>query len=76
VHSADLGDDLEVEGPDLSPSKTQIPDLDGKIKKLNDGGKHTVGAVRRSTRARNSRNSSIALEIDLDELDIDEQEKS
>ena len=33
-------------------------------------------AVRRSTRGGRSRNSSIALEVDLDELDVSDLDKS
>ena len=81
IHSGDCDveaalDDGELEGPDLSPSKTQAPEEGEKIRKLNDGGKQTMPAVRRSTRGGRSRNSSIALEVDLDELDVSDLDKS
>ena len=73
---AKVDDDVELEGPDLSPSKTQMPDENVKSRKLNDGGKQTMPAVKRSARSGRSRVSSIALEIDLDELDVDELDRS
>lgn len=76
MHSNDFDFVLEFEGPDLRLIKTQILDLDRKTKILNNCGKHTVGAVGSSKRPRNWRNGSIALVIDLGELDIDELDKS
>ena len=68
---------MALEGPDLSPSKTQAAptDEDGaaaKTRKLNNGGKQTMPAVKKSARSGRSRNSSIAYEIALEDLDLDE----